>query len=156
MAEQLWEIQRQAGWTDEQLCAIPYARLIEIIAAAAKRAYREERQQLKAAAYTAFLLGAGGKGGTWGTFVQRLGLDEEAVPIKPVDPEEIEQLKEEAEAIADRAIAGYLGAKKKYEARVAAQRVADSHKRKGPEPEELRERLRAIRESIGESKSGSH
>ena len=84
--------------------------------------------------------------------MQRLRLDEEAVPIKPIDPEDIERLKEEAEAIANRAIAGYLRDKKKQADRLEAQRVADSQKRKGPEPKELRERLRAIRESLGESK----
>ena len=154
MAEQLWEIQRPTGWTDEQTCAIPYARLREISEAESKRAYRQERQQLEAAAYTAFLLGAG-KGLTWGAFLQKHGLGEKSVEVVPVAQDDVERLKAEAERIADKAIAGYLAAKKQQKARLEMREYVETKKRKGNEPEELRERLRAIRESIGEQKSGS-
>ena len=154
MAEQLWEIQRPTGWTDEQLLTIPYARLKETSEAEAARAYRQERQRLEAAAYTAFLLGAG-KGLTWGAFLQKNGLGEKPVEVMPVAPDDIAKLKAEAERIADKAIAGYLGAKKKQKARLELQAAADKRKRKGKEPEELSERLRAIRKSLSEQKSGS-
>ena len=154
MAEQLWEIQRQTGWTDEQLLRIPYARLRETSEAEAARAYRQERQRLEAAAYTAFLLGAG-KGSTWGAFLQKHGLGEKPVEVMPVAPDNVKKLKAEAERIADKAVAGYLAAKAKQKARLELQEAADKKKRKGPEPEELSERLRAIRESLSEQKSGS-
>ena len=154
MAEQLWEIQRQTGWTDEQLLTIPYARLKETSEAEAARAYRQERQRLEAAAYTAFLLGAG-KGLTWGAFLQKHGLGEKPVEIIPVAPDDVEKLKAEAERIADRAVAGYLAAKKKQKARLELQEYVETKKRKGKEPEELSERLRAIRKSLSEQKSGS-
>jgi len=73
----------------------------------------------------------------------------------PVAPDDVEKLKAEAERIADKAIAGYLAAKAKQKARLELQEAADKKKRKGPEPEELSERLRAIRESLSEQKSGS-
>lgn len=75
--------------------------------------------------------------------------------VQAVKPDDLEQLKAEAEEIAQRAIKGYLAAKKKKTERIAVQAAADLSKRKGKEPEELRERLRAIRKSLSEQKSGS-
>ena len=88
-------------------------------------------------------------------FQQKLGLGDEPVKAQAVEPDDLEQLKEEAEEIAQRAITGYLAAKKRRADRIAAQKAADAKKRKGKEPEELRERLRAIRQSLSEQKSGS-
>ncbi len=102
----------------------------------------------------AFLLGAG-KGLSWGMFQQKLGLGDEPVEVQAVEPDDLERLKEEAEEIAQRAITGYLTAKKKRADRLAVQAAADKKKRKGPEPEELREHLRAIRQSQREQESGS-
>ena len=87
-------------------------------------------------------------------FLRKIGL-EEIEQLEVLEPEDIERLKAEADEIADRAIKGYLASKKTREERLANQKLADSKKRKGKEPEELRERLRAIRESIGEPGSSS-
>ena len=87
--------------------------------------------------------------------MQKQGLGEKPVEAIPVAPEEVEKLKAEAERIAERAIAGYLESKAKQKARLELQQQAETMKRKGPEPEELRERLRAIRESLSEQESGS-
>ena len=92
---------------------------------------------------------------TWGVFLQKHGLGEKPAEVMPVAPDDVAKLKAEAERIADKAIAGYLTAKAKQKARLELQEYVETKKRKGPDPEELSERLRAIRESIGEQKSGS-
>jgi len=92
---------------------------------------------------------------TWGAFLQKHGLGEKSVEVVPVAQDDVERLKAEAERIADKAIAGYLAAKKQQKARLEMREYVETKKRKGNEPEELRERLRAIRKSLGEQKSGS-
>ena len=76
-------IQHRYGWTDEEVCRLPYARFRRIGRLIARSNREEARERLRDGAWIAFQMGAGGEM-TFGEYLDKMGLGERKPEPKPV------------------------------------------------------------------------